>query len=121
MEFDRLNRWLPLLALCLVSSIALPRLAYAAPITLSGTTNMTPSNNSIFKFSIGDSFTAVMDLDLIKTVGQAESRPGVSGHGMRYTGVAGSIEATIGGVSWSFAPLFLVIGNDFVDDAGKAI
>jgi len=119
MEFDRLNRWLPLLALCLVSQIALPRCAYAAPITTSGTTEMTPSNNSIFKFSIGDPFRAVMNLDLSKAERQAESRPGISGHGMRYTGIAGSIDATIGGVSWLFTPLFLVIGNDFVDDAGK--
>ena len=119
MEFDRLNRWLPLLALCLVSSIVLPRLAYAAPTTLSGTTDKTPSNNSIFKFSIGDSFKAVMDLDISKAAGQADSPPGFSGHGMRYTGIAGSIVATIGGVSWSFTPDALVIRNDLVDDAGK--
>jgi hypothetical protein len=119
MKFDRLNRWLPLLAFCLISSSMLSRLAHAAPITLSGTTDKAPSNNSIFKFAIGDSFTAVMDLDLSKAVGQADLPPGFTGHWMRYAGISGSIEAMIGSVAWSFTPDALVIRDDVIDDAGK--
>ncbi len=60
-----------------------------------------------------------MDVDLSGAMGEIYSPPGFSGHGMRYTGIAGSISATIGGVSWSFIPKAVTVGNDFVDDAGK--
>lgn len=109
---------LPLLVFGLLSSIAVYRSASAAPTMLSGTTTQASSNNSVLKLSIGDSFAAAMDLDATKAVGQVEARPGISGEGMRYTGISGSIEVTIGGVSREFSPLFLVIGNDFADAAG---
>jgi hypothetical protein len=113
-----LNSWPWLLALCLACSIAATPRAHAAPMSLVGTTTQT-SNNALLTVSIGDSFAAAIDLDLSRATGQAELRPGISGNGERYTELGGSIEATIGGMSWTFRPLFLVIGNDFVDDAGK--
>ncbi len=95
--------------------ISLPCLTHAAPITISGTTDSTPSSQSIFKLSLGDSFKAVVNLSLSRAVGKAHSLPGFSVSGMQYSGIAGSIEVTIGGVSWSFAPDAIVIGNDLVD------
>jgi hypothetical protein len=119
MKLDHLNRWPPVLGICLVSAILLPCVACAAPISLSGTTNTTPPNKSRVKFSIGDSFTAVMDLDVGNAVGQPDWPLGFSGHSARYKGINGSIKATIGGMSWSFTPDALDIRDDFVDDSGK--
>lgn len=108
-----------LLASCVLSSIAWPRLAPAAPLALSGTTATTPPNDAIFKLSAGETFTAVLDLDVRKAVGGLELVQGLSGERMRYAGIDGSIEANFGGVSWLFTPLFLVVGNDVIEDAAN--
>ena len=65
------------------------------------------------------SFTAVMDLDLSRAVGHADSPSGSSGDAVRYTDIAGSIEVSLGGVAWSFTPAALIIRNDVVNDAGQ--
>ncbi len=113
---QRPNRWLMRAAgLC----AAIPCLACAAPLDLSGTTDSTPSNHSVFKLSRGDSFTAVVDLDIGAAKGHSYPSRGISKPGVQYTGIRGKIEANIGGVEWSFTPYGIMIDNDFVDDARK--
>jgi hypothetical protein len=119
MKRRRSKRRLPLLALCLSPASSLPASAHAAPTIVSGVTEAVSADNRVLELSIGDSFAAVMDLDTSNAVGEIEFRPGISGDGKRYTGIAGSIEITLGGESLVFKPLFLVIGNGFIDAAGK--